>query len=203
MIWLRDGVCQGLFLRYICGVVFLSWSMTPQSQMEKSVELSTKITDKYVGSTAAVHEIPSVQIDKSAIFPVAGLRTLLISFVIMGNQGYMSNSKLMWRNMQSFMTFLIAASGFLKFKSANGVTDWVEFRKYIANTLIRFRSAYCAALLLTLLFLMRVQGSVSIGFPFDAMYIQAFLHLDVCGVFGGNEFLTFRALFRAVLAASQ
>ena len=122
MIWLRDGVCQGLFLRYICGVVFLSWSMTPQSQMEKSVELSTKITDKYVGSTAAVHEIPSVQIDKSAIFPVAGLRTLLISFVIMGNQGYMSNSKLMWRNMQSFMTFLIAASGILKFKSANGVT---------------------------------------------------------------------------------
>ena len=184
-----------LTLRYTCGVVFLSWCMTPQSQMEKSVEPATKITDKYVGSTAAVHEIPPFQIGKSAIFPVAGLRTLLISFAIMGNQGYMSNSKLVWRNMLSFVTFLIAASGFLKFKSANGVTDWVEFRKYIANTLLRFWPAYFAALLLTLLLLMRVQGSVSIGFPMDAMYIQAFLLLDVCGVFGGNKFLTFRALF--------
>ena len=40
--------------------------------------------------------------------------------------------------MQSFMAFLIAASGFLKFKSANGVTDWVEYRKYIADTFLTF-----------------------------------------------------------------
>ena len=42
--------------------------------------------------------------------------------------------------------------------------------------------------------IIEVQGSVSIGFLFDAIFIQAFLLLDVCGVIGGNNFLTFRAL---------
>ena len=141
-----------------------------------------------------VHEIPPVRTGKSAIFPVAGLRTLLIPFVIMGNQGYKSNSKLMRKNMRSITTFLIVTNRILKFKSANGVTDWVEFRKHIADTLLRFWPVYFAVLLLTLLFLMRVQGSVSFASCSTRCTYKAFLLLDECGVFGGNKFLTFRAL---------
>ena len=37
-------------------------------------------------------------------------------------------------------------------------------------------------------------GEFSNGFLFDAIFIQAFLLLDVCGVIGENNFLTFRAL---------
>ena len=183
-----------LTLWVVCGVVFLSWCLSSQSQMEQSVEPATKFPEKSVASTAAVQELPPVEIGKSAIFPLAGLRTLLISFVIMGHQGYMSNSKLMWRYMHGSMTFFIAASGFLKFKSANGVSDWVKFRRYTANTLLRFWPTYFVALLLTLLLMAQVQGSVSIGFPLDAMFIQAFLLLDVCDMVGGNNFLPFQAL---------
>jgi hypothetical protein len=183
-----------LTLWVICGVVFLSWCLSSQSQMEQSVEPATKFPEKSVASTEAVQELPPVEIGKSAIFPLAGLRTLLISLVIMGHQGYMPNSKLMWRYMHGSMTFFIAASGFLKFKSANGVSDWVKFRRYTANTLLRFWPTYFVALLLTLLLMAQVQGSVSIGFPLDAMFIQAFLLLDVCDMVGGNNFLPFQAL---------
>ena len=42
--------------------------------------------------------------------------------------------------------------------------------------------------------IIEVQGSVSIGFLFYAIFIQAFLLLDVCGVIGGHNLLKLRAL---------
>ena len=108
-------------LRNSCGMMFLNWSVSSQSQMEQSVEPGTRIPGKPVALSAAVQELPPVQIGKSAIFPLAGLRAFLNSFVILGYQVYMSNSKLNWRHMQDFMILFIAVSGFLKFKSANGV----------------------------------------------------------------------------------
>ena len=67
-------------------MVFLSWIMSSQIQMEQSEELDTRIRDNSVGSTACVQELPPVQIGKSAIFSLMGLRTFLNSFVIMGRQ---------------------------------------------------------------------------------------------------------------------
>ena len=138
--------------------------------------------------------MPPIQIGKSAIYPLAGLRTWLIFAVICGHQGYMSESKLMWRYMHGSMTFFIVASGFLKFKSANGVSDWVKFRKYVANTLVRFWPTCFPSLLLTLLLTAQILGSVSIGFPIDAMFIQSFLLLHVCQMVGRTNFQLFQAL---------
>ena len=96
--------------------------------------------------------------------------------------------------MQRSMIFIIVASGFSKVKSASRVTHWVEFRRNVDKTLLWFWPAYFVALLLTLLLMAQVQGSVSIGFPFDAKFIQVFLLLDVCDMVGGNIFLIFGAL---------
>ena len=130
-----------------------------------------------------------VQFGMSAIFPLAGLRTLLISFMIMGYQGYMSNSKLMRRYMQRSRVFINVASGISEFKSGSRVTHWMEFRRNVDKTLLWFWPAFLVALLLTLLLMAQVQGSVSIGFPFDAKFIQVFLLLDVCDMVGWNIFL--------------
>ena len=79
-------------LRNSRGMMFLNWSMSSQSQMEQSVEPGTGIPGKPVASSAAVQELPPVQIGKSAIYPHAGLRAFLNSFVILGYQVYMSNA---------------------------------------------------------------------------------------------------------------
>ena len=51
-------------------MVFLSWIMSFQIQMEQSEEPETRIRDKSVASTACVQELPPFQISKSAISPL-------------------------------------------------------------------------------------------------------------------------------------
>ena len=77
----------------------------------------------------------------------------------------------------------------------------INIKLYTANTLLRAWPACFAALLLTLLLMSHSQGSVSICFPIDAKFIQAFFLLDVCDVVGIDNFLPFQALLEGWIAS--
>jgi len=93
------------------------------------------------------------------------------------------------------MTFFIVASGFLRFGSASRVCDWITYRKYVLRSLVRLVPAYYLALICTLIMYYQIQGTVSVVFAFQVLFVQSFFPIDVCEhAHYGESFLPFQGL---------
>jgi peptidoglycan/LPS O-acetylase OafA/YrhL len=115
----------------------------------------------------------------TVVLALDGLKVVCIFLVILLHHGLFPSTQMQMAIKES-MTFFIVASGFLRLGSASRVCDWAAYIKYALRSLVRLVPAYYLAVTFTLIMYYKIQGTVSVVFAFQAIFVQSFFPIDVC-----------------------
>lgn len=157
----------------------------PASDRNPAASTATGRTSKTVSDATA--PVPTKQ-----MLALDGLRTLLISNVIMGHQRMGETLVLKtvggtWWPLRPIqhpsMSFFMILSGFVRYQAAKGrpCYDRAATRNYVARILARFVPAYYAALLLIMFFAaVNRKGTSFVAWPLNALFLQTLLPFVIC-----------------------